>query len=124
MAPFRYRLHLFQVPSSTQENREQDPPPAPKKLKSSTLDLFIAKGKRDDAFVRDLVLAFGCSNIPLEKLKENDDGGKTLLRQFLDKYVKVDEGIVNIPTPVNLRGTHLTKLQEEGIPFLYSTLLH
>ena len=60
----------------------------------------------------------------MEKLKENDDGGKTLLRQFLDKYVKVDEGIVNIPAPVNLRGTHLTKLQEEGIPFLYSTLLH
>ena len=73
------------------------------------------RGHKQDAFARDLVLAFASSNIPLEKLKVRDDGGKTLLRQFLDRYIKVDGEPPSIPTPVNLRNTQLRNLMSEGM---------
>ena len=59
-------------------------------------------------------LAFTSCNIPLEKLKVGAGGEKTLMRQFLDKYLNVEGKVPHIPDPVNLRGTYLPKVRDEG----------
>ena len=40
---------------------------------------------------------------------------KTLMRQFLDKYIRVDGEVPEIPDPVSLRATHLTTLADNGM---------
>lgn len=95
------------------ESHAEEPPP--KKTKFSTLDGFVAKGNKQDVFLRDLVTAFTAANIPLEKLKKKDDGSGTLLRQFLEKYVRVEGEAPHIPDPCNLRRTHLPKVKEAGV---------
>lgn len=67
-----------------EESSLNEPSPPAKKQKTSTLANFIAKGNKQDEFLRDLVTAFAASNIPFEKLKKKEDGTTTLLRQFLD----------------------------------------
>lgn len=77
---------------------------------------FLAKGRSQDEFLRDLVTAFAAANIPLEKLKKKQDGSGPLLRQFLEKYVRLDGEVPVIPDPSNLRGTHLPKVRDAGTP--------
>ena len=64
--------------------------------------------------MKDLVTAFAAANIPFEKLKKRDDGTSPLLRQFLDKYIRLDGDLPNVPDPDNLRRTHLPKVKEAG----------
>ncbi len=65
---------------------------------SATLDAFVARGNKQDEFIKDLVVAFTSANIPLEKLKKNEDGKTSLVRQFLEKYLKVDGETPQIPS--------------------------
>lgn len=65
--------------------------------------------------MRDLVTAFATANIPFEKLKKKADGTSTVLRQFLEKYVRLDGERPAIPDPCNLRRTHLPKVREQGL---------
>ena len=96
------------------QSREPSPEPRPKKQKDGTLDAFRSKCNKQEEFLRDLVLAFTSCNIPLEKLKVGAGGEKTLMRQFLDKYLNVEGKVPHIPDPVNLRGTYLPKVRDEG----------
>ena len=90
-------------------------PKRQKKQKIGTLDHFVAKGTKQDEFIKDMVTAFAASNIPFEKLRKMDGGGSTLLRAFLDKYVRVDGEIPHIPDPSNLRRTYLPKVMDQGM---------
>ena len=105
--------HQVQCPIKAEVEAVEEPRPA-KKAKVATLDNFVAKGNKQEEFVKDLVTAFAAANIPFEKLKKRDDGTSPLLRQFLDKYIRLDGDLPNIPDPDNLRRTHLPKVKESG----------
>lgn len=106
-----------------EESSLNEPSPPAKKQKTSTLANFIAKGNKQEEFLRDLVTAFAASNIPFEKLKKKEDGTTTLLRQFLDKYVQIDGEVPSIPDPKNLRANHLLKVREVGMLYLIFKLI-
>ena len=78
----------MQLPEVAIKQEEQVAKPAAKKQR--TLDPFVAKGNKKDEFLKDLAVAFGTCNIPFEKLKKLEDGSSTLMRQFLDKYIRLD----------------------------------
>ena len=115
-------LFFFQVPPNPTPTESVVEAPPAKSLKPSTMDQYLGTSDtKQGEFLRDIVLAFSSANIPLEKLKSED--GKTLLRQFMDKYVKVDGNAPAIPTPVNLQGTYLKKILTEGVSIKWNPLI-
>lgn len=100
----------------------ESPKEAPaKKLKTTTLDGSREQWSKQGQFLKDLVLAFTSCNIPLEKLKVSADGEKTLLRQFIDKYVTVEGKTPHIPDPVNLRENYLRKVETDGVLKIFAS---
>lgn len=87
--------------------------PAPKKRHvEGKMDGFVAKGRAQEQFCKDVVRAFASSNIPLSKLAPGSP-----MRQLFEKYMKVDgeSPSLALVDPNNLRKTWVSKVHEEGV---------
>lgn len=67
------------------QESESSQPPAKRTKVDGKMDKFVAKGLKQDEFLKDVVKAFGSSNIPLSKLAVGSP-----MRQLFDKYMRVD----------------------------------
>ena len=76
------------------------------------MDGFVAKGRAQEQFCKDVVRAFASSNIPLSKLAPGSP-----MRQLFEKYMKVDgeSPSLALVDPNNLRKTWVSKVHEEGV---------
>lgn len=85
-------------------------PPAKKAKTEVGLAGWLAKGTKQEEFLKDLTRAFASSNVPLSKLAKDAP-----MRKLFEKYMVLDGGKVVIVDPINLRGTWLPKVWKEGV---------
>ena len=89
---------------------------APKRQRvEGKLDKFVARGGKQEQFLKDVVKAFAATNTPLSKLEKGSP-----MRQLFEKYMTIDGDPItgNLVDPINLRGTWLPKVYDEGLSFL------
>ena len=87
---------------------------------SGKLDGFVARGGKQEQFLKDVVKAFAATNTPLSKLEKGSP-----MRQLFEKYMQVDGAPITstLVDPINLRGTWLPKVYDEGVNEFYSLII-